>query len=133
MENGSKENFVLALREAADAVEHSRVGIPFENKHNSHVQGSLRKAATHISKADDELADRLYGMLKDTCTKQRRKVFELGKAVGYRNCVITMLSIASVASGMCLAFDIYQAIEFAINEQNKTDDHCEDGDQKEQS
>lgn len=33
--------------------------------------------------------------------------------------------------GLCLAIDIYQAVEFAIDEQNKTTDHLEDGDQKE--
>lgn len=131
MENGSKENLVLALQKAADAVEHSRVSIPFENKHDSYVQGALRSTATHVSKAGNELADRLYDMLKDECAKQRRKGIELGKAVGYRNCVITMLSIAAVASGLCLAVDIYQAIEFAIDEQNKSTDHHEDGDQKE--
>lgn len=39
MENGSRENLVLSLQKAADTVEHSRVNIPFENKHDRYVQG----------------------------------------------------------------------------------------------
>lgn len=37
----------------------------------------------------------------------------------------------SIGWGLCLAIDVYQAVDFAINEQNKTTDHHEDGDQKE--
>lgn len=130
MEN-EKEVIVSKLLELADDIEHSRTCIPLENKQNSYVQGSLRKLATHVSKADPEMTYTLSDKLKDAYTKQRRKGIAIGKAVGYRNCLITMCSIAAVASGMCLAIDIYQAIEFAINEQNKTNDHREDGDQKE--
>lgn len=130
MEN-EKEVIISKLLELADDIEHSRTCIPLENKQNSYVQGSLRKLATHVSKADPEMTYTLSDKLKDTYTKQRRKGIAIGKAVGYRNCLITMCSIAAVASGMCLAIDICQAIEFAINEQNKYTDHHEDGDQKE--
>ena len=130
MEN-EKDVIVSKLLELADDIEHSRTCIPLENKQNGYVQGSLRKLATHVSKADPEMTYTLSDKLKDACTKQRRKGIELGKAVAYRNFAITMCSIAAVASGMCLAIDIYQAVTFAISEQNKTNDHCEDGDQKE--
>lgn len=40
---------------------------------------------------------------------------------------------ASVAIGwgLCLAIDVYQAVDFAIDKQNESTDHHEDGDQKE--
>lgn len=127
MENGSKENLVLALQKAADTVEHSRVSIPFENKHNSYVQGSLRSTATHVSKADDELTDLLFDILK----VPYKEGIEAGKAVAYRNC-LKSISILGVTIGFgLLAKDIFEAVKFAIDEQNKSTDHHEDGDQKE--
>ena len=127
MENKSKENLVLAIQTVADAVEHSRVNIPFENKHDRYVQGEFRSLATHLSKADTEITD----LLSNIFEVPYKEGIEVGKAIAYRN-FLKSISILGVTVGCgLLAKDIFEAVKFAINEQNKTDDHCEDGDQKE--
>ena len=129
MENRSKENLVLAIQKVADAVEHGRVNIPFENKHDRYVQGELRSLATHASKADNEITDLLFDIFK----APYKEGIEVGKAIAYRNCLKSISILGAAVGCGLLAKDIFEAVKFAINEQNKTDDHCEDGDQKEQS
>lgn len=94
-----------------------------KNRH----QGSLGDVVTYLSYAPDGLTDRLNRVFYDYLQKSKREGIE----IGYCNCLKTISILGSTVGCGLLAKDIFEAVKFAINEQNKSTDHHEDGDQKE--
>ena len=126
-----KARFIDLIEDAHEGVTTLLGEHPEQKVGKNRHQGSLGDVVTYMSYAPKIVTDELDGVFDSYIQRAKSEGFELGKAITYCNCLKTISILGATVGCGLLAKDIFEAVKFAINEQNKTDDHCEDGDQKE--
>ena len=118
-----KARFIDLIEDAHEGVTTLLGEHPEQKVGKNRHQGSLGDVVTYMSYAPKIVTDELE--------RAKSEGFELGKAITYCNCFKIISILGATAGCGLLAKDIFEAVKFAINEQNKSTDHHEDGDQKE--